>query len=118
MGYLLAELQSSREPTRGRRGERGRRRIRRPRPRPLGGAAGVAVLDPEVPVLTIDDLGVLRDVAVDADGRVDVVITPTYSGCPAMDAIRDDVVSALHAQRRRRRVGADGSSRPPGRPTG
>ncbi|HSS67233.1 MAG TPA: 1,2-phenylacetyl-CoA epoxidase subunit PaaD [Nocardioidaceae bacterium] len=59
--------------------------------------AAAAVLDPEVPVLTIDDLGVLRDVAVDADGRVVVVITPTYSGCPAMDAIRDDVVSALQA---------------------
>jgi len=52
------------------------------------------VPDPEVPVLTIDDLGVLRDVAVDG-GRVTVTITPTYSGCPAMDAIRDDVVLAL-----------------------
>lgn len=54
-----------------------------------------AVLDPEVPVLTIDDLGVLRDVSFDDDGRVQVTITPTYSGCPAMDAIRDDVVTAL-----------------------
>ncbi|MDT0141199.1 1,2-phenylacetyl-CoA epoxidase subunit PaaD [Microbacterium sp. PRC9] len=53
-----------------------------------------SVLDPEVPVLTIEDLGVLRDVVVDA-GRVTVTITPTYSGCPAMDAIRDDVVLAL-----------------------
>lgn len=53
-----------------------------------------SVLDPEVPVLTIEDLGVLRDVALDA-GRVTVTITPTYSGCPAMDAIRDDVVLAL-----------------------
>jgi ring-1,2-phenylacetyl-CoA epoxidase subunit PaaD len=59
--------------------------------------AAAAVLDPEVPVLTIDDLGVLRDVTVDESGRVDVAITPTYSGCPAMDAIRDDVVSALNA---------------------
>ncbi len=50
--------------------------------------------DPEVPVLTIEDLGVLRDVAVDA-GRIRVDITPTYSGCPAMEAIRDDVVLAL-----------------------
>jgi ring-1,2-phenylacetyl-CoA epoxidase subunit PaaD len=58
-------------------------------------ALAAAVPDPEVPVLTIDDLGVLRDVSVDDDGRVQVVITPTYSGCPAMDAIRDDVVSAL-----------------------
>ena len=53
-----------------------------------------SVLEPEVPVLTIEDLGVLRDVVVDA-GRVTVTITPTYSGCPAMDAIRDDVVLAL-----------------------
>jgi ring-1,2-phenylacetyl-CoA epoxidase subunit PaaD len=53
------------------------------------------VLDPEVPVLTIDDLGVLRDVTVDAGGHVEVTITPTYSGCPAMDAIRTDVLVAL-----------------------
>jgi ring-1,2-phenylacetyl-CoA epoxidase subunit PaaD len=53
------------------------------------------VPDPELPVLTIEDLGVLREVTVDADGAVEVVITPTYSGCPAMDAIRQDVVSAL-----------------------
>jgi ring-1,2-phenylacetyl-CoA epoxidase subunit PaaD len=56
-------------------------------------AAGVP--DPEVPVLTIGDLGVLRDVTVDDDGRVHVTVTPTYSGCPAMDAIRTDVVHAL-----------------------
>ncbi|MHC2999545.1 1,2-phenylacetyl-CoA epoxidase subunit PaaD [Microbacterium sp. HJ5] len=53
-----------------------------------------AVPDPEVPVLTIEDLGVLRDVSVDGD-RVAVTITPTYSGCPAMDTIADDVVLAL-----------------------
>lgn len=53
-----------------------------------------AVVDPEVPVLTIADLGVLRDVAVDGD-RVVVTITPTYSGCPAVDAIGDDLVLAL-----------------------
>lgn len=53
-----------------------------------------AVRDPEVPVLTIEDLGVLR--AVEVDGRrVTVTITPTYSGCPAVEAIRDDVVLAL-----------------------
>ena len=56
--------------------------------------AAAAVKDPEVPVLTIEDLGVLRDVAVDGD-RIRVDITPTYSGCPAMDAIRDDVELAL-----------------------
>jgi len=52
------------------------------------------VVDPEIPVLTIEDLGILRDVAVSGD-IVDVTITPTYSGCPAMDAIRDDVRGAL-----------------------
>jgi ring-1,2-phenylacetyl-CoA epoxidase subunit PaaD len=52
------------------------------------------VLDPEVPVLTIEDLGVLRSAEL-VDGRAHVTITPTYSGCPAMDAIREDVVSAL-----------------------
>nr|WP_309127815.1 1,2-phenylacetyl-CoA epoxidase subunit PaaD [Microbacterium sp.] len=58
------------------------------------------VADPEIPVLTIEDLGVLRGVSVGVrDGRehVRVEITPTYSGCPAMDAIRDDVVLALTA---------------------
>jgi ring-1,2-phenylacetyl-CoA epoxidase subunit PaaD len=59
--------------------------------------AAASVLDPEVPVLTIDDLGILRDVAVDDEGRVEVAITPTYSGCPAMDAIRADVEAALHS---------------------
>jgi ring-1,2-phenylacetyl-CoA epoxidase subunit PaaD len=59
-------------------------------------SAAAAVVDPEVPVLSIDDLGVLREVTVSDDG-VEVVITPTYSGCPAMDAIREDVVRALTA---------------------
>lgn len=59
-------------------------------------AVAASVPDPEVPVLTIEDLGVLRAVEVDGD-RVTVTITPTYSGCPAMDAIRDDVVLALTA---------------------
>jgi ring-1,2-phenylacetyl-CoA epoxidase subunit PaaD len=58
-------------------------------------AAAASVLDPEVPVLTIDDLGVLRDVSVDESGHVRVDITPTYSGCPAMDTIRRDVAEAL-----------------------
>ena len=52
------------------------------------------VVDPEVPVLTIEDLGVLRGVEVDGD-RVTVEITPTYSGCPAVDAISDDIVRVL-----------------------
>ncbi|HEY7580544.1 MAG TPA: 1,2-phenylacetyl-CoA epoxidase subunit PaaD [Acetobacteraceae bacterium] len=53
-----------------------------------------AVTDPEIPVLTIDDLGILRDVSVDGD-TVDVTITPTYSGCPAMNMIRLDIETAL-----------------------
>jgi ring-1,2-phenylacetyl-CoA epoxidase subunit PaaD len=55
------------------------------------------VPDPEIPVLTIEELGILRDVEAAADGHVVVTITPTYSGCPAMDAIRDDVAAVLRA---------------------
>jgi len=54
-----------------------------------------SVLDPEVPVLTIEDLGILRDVTLDDVGHVEVTITPTYSGCPAVDAITDDVTTTL-----------------------
>ena len=50
-----------------------------------------AIPDPEMPALTIADLGILRDVRVDRSGHVDVDITPTYSGCPALDTIREDV---------------------------
>lgn len=53
------------------------------------------VPDPELPALTIEDLGILREVRVDAAGAVLVEITPTYSGCPALEAIRDDVVRHL-----------------------
>jgi ring-1,2-phenylacetyl-CoA epoxidase subunit PaaD len=56
-----------------------------------------AVADPELVVLTIEELGVLRSVETDAGGRVTVTITPTYSGCPAMDAIRADIRTALAA---------------------
>ncbi len=48
------------------------------------------VCDPEVPVLTILDLGIVRDVKINND-EVEVIITPTYSGCPAMDAISIDI---------------------------
>lgn len=54
------------------------------------------VVDPEIPVLTIDDLGILRNVRTEGDSVV-VTITPTYSGCPAMRQIEDDVVAALKA---------------------
>ena len=58
-------------------------------------SVAATVLDPEVPVLTIEDLGVLRDVTEDDQGRVHVQITPTYSGCPAMETIRADVIDTL-----------------------
>lgn len=54
-----------------------------------------AVLDPELPMVTIEDLGILRDVTEDDQGRVHVTITPTYSGCPAMETIRTDIVDTL-----------------------
>ncbi|WP_244931156.1 1,2-phenylacetyl-CoA epoxidase subunit PaaD [Nocardioides sp. W7] len=53
-----------------------------------------AVVDPELPMLTLADLGVLRSVE-EVDGRVEVAITPTYSGCPALAAMRDDLVRRL-----------------------
>jgi len=57
--------------------------------------AAAQVCDPEIPVLTIADLGVLRSVEIAEDGAVEVAITPTYSGCPAMDVIGVDVELAL-----------------------
>lgn len=53
-----------------------------------------SVSDPEIPVLSIMDMGVVRE-AIEVDGVVKVKITPTYSGCPAMDVIGDDIVSAF-----------------------
>ncbi|MEP6814031.1 MAG: 1,2-phenylacetyl-CoA epoxidase subunit PaaD [Marmoricola sp.] len=53
------------------------------------------VTDPELPMLTLEDLGVLREVEVETDGTVVVTITPTYSGCPAMATMRDDLVHRL-----------------------
>ena len=57
-----------------------------------------AVCDPEIPVVTLRELGVLRDVVItETDGRphVEVVITPTYSGCPAMTQMAEDLRAAL-----------------------
>jgi ring-1,2-phenylacetyl-CoA epoxidase subunit PaaD len=54
------------------------------------------VKDPEVPVLSVVDLGIVRDVRVTPAG-VTVVITPTYSGCPAMKVIEEDIVAGLEA---------------------
>ena len=59
-------------------------------------AVAATVTDPELPMLTLDDLGVLREVE-EHDGRVVVSITPTYTGCPAMDTMRDDLEHALRA---------------------
>ncbi|MFK4723010.1 ring-1,2-phenylacetyl-CoA epoxidase subunit PaaD [Bradyrhizobium niftali] len=56
--------------------------------------AAAGVVDPEIPVLTIADLGVLRDVVLDGD-HVEVAITPTYSGCPAMNMIALEIEVAL-----------------------
>jgi len=58
-------------------------------------AAVAAVVDPELPLVTIAELGILRDVREDPSGRVTVSITPTYSGCPALDVIRADITAAL-----------------------
>jgi len=51
--------------------------------------------DPEIPVVSLTELGILREVREGADGTPEVVITPTYSGCPAMGQIEDDIVAAL-----------------------
>ncbi len=59
--------------------------------------AAAAVVDPEIPVLTIADLGVLRDVTIN-DGGVEVAITPTYSGCPAMNMIAVEIELALERE--------------------
>ena len=55
------------------------------------------VPDPEIPVLSIIDLGIVREVRLQADGRIRVAITPTYSGCPATEVIRRLVRAALDA---------------------
>jgi ring-1,2-phenylacetyl-CoA epoxidase subunit PaaD len=57
-------------------------------------AVAADVVDPEIPVLTIADLGVLREVTI-SDGHVEVAITPTYSGCPAMNMITLEIELAL-----------------------
>ena len=56
--------------------------------------AAAAVVDPEIPVLSIADLGVLRDVQI-VNGTAEATITPTYSGCPAMNLIALNVELAL-----------------------
>ena len=53
--------------------------------------------DPEIPVVTLADLGILRDLTIAADGSPRVVLTPTYSGCPATEAIAAQVRETLQA---------------------
>jgi ring-1,2-phenylacetyl-CoA epoxidase subunit PaaD len=53
------------------------------------------VVDPDLPFLSIEDMAILRDVEVSLGGDVKVTITPTYSGCPAMDVIISDIESVL-----------------------
>lgn len=55
------------------------------------------VKDPEVPVLSVVDLGIIRDVETDGNSFT-ITITPTYSGCPAMRTIEEDIISTLNAQ--------------------
>lgn len=55
------------------------------------------VTDPEVPVLTVTDLGIIRDIKVNED-EVEIIITPTYTGCPAMDMIAMNIRLALIEQ--------------------
>ena len=52
------------------------------------------VKDPEIPVLSISDLGILRDIEI-KDEKISVLITPTYSGCPAMEIIQDEIRTVL-----------------------
>jgi ring-1,2-phenylacetyl-CoA epoxidase subunit PaaD len=63
----------------------------------LARAIAATVTDPEMPMLTLADLGVLRDVHLDSAGTLVVAITPTYSGCPAMATMRDDLRMRLIA---------------------
>ncbi|THC48331.1 1,2-phenylacetyl-CoA epoxidase subunit PaaD [Streptomyces sp. A1499] len=55
-----------------------------------------SVPDPELPVLSLADLGVVRGVRVLAPGKVDVELTPTYTGCPAIEAMTADIEQVLH----------------------
>ena len=75
------------------------------------------VPDPEVPVLSVVDLGIVRALAVDGDD-VAVTLTPTYSGCPATEVIQDSVVQALREAGRAPGHGHGPRSTRPGPPTG
>jgi ring-1,2-phenylacetyl-CoA epoxidase subunit PaaD len=53
------------------------------------------VPDPEIPVLNVVEMGIVRDVIIHDDATVEVIITPTYSGCPAMKTIEEDICEIL-----------------------
>lgn len=55
------------------------------------------VVDPDIPFLTIEDIAILRGIHIEDSGAVTITITPTYSGCPAMDVITEDIGTALAA---------------------
>ena len=80
-------------------------------------AAVRSVPDPELPILTLGDLGIIRDLRLADDGTVEVDLTPTYTGCPAMAVIADDVRDALRRAGRTRSASAPYWPRR-GRPTG
>ena len=75
------------------------------------------VLDPEVPALSVCDLGIVRDVFADGDG-IEVVLTPTYSGCPATEVIEQSVIDAVNEGKERassrQMEGATGTETPAG----
>ena len=54
----------------------------------------IQVTDPEIPVLSLQDLGVIRNIEVD-DNEIIVTITPTYSGCPTMEVMEQDIMEVL-----------------------
>ena len=62
------------------------------------------VMDPELPFLTITELGMIQGCDLDEDGTIVIKLTPTYSGCPATDAIQDDIKSALQPVEPRFRI--------------
>lgn len=56
------------------------------------------VHDPEIPVLTVLDLGMIRGVDINADNEIEVRLTPTYSGCPATDMLKDEITNTCSGQ--------------------
>ena len=89
LGHLLAEMQSMA------RSFPGCRMVTATRGSPTSSRLwSTSVKDPEIPVMSIGDLGIVRSVETEGT-RVIVTITPTYSGCPAMDTIRSDIAATL-----------------------